>query len=109
MYSTRQAVRRVSRVIRRDPGFVALVVLTLAVGIGATTAAMNVAASVLLTPLPVEDDSRLVLITKTLPAGSTLVPFSYAEITAWAEASRALKGVAGVQYRRRLALAGRVR
>lgn len=98
MHSTLQAVRHAIRVTRRDPGFVALVVFTLAVGIGATTAAVNVAASVLLSPLPVKDDSRLVLLTKTLSAGSTLVPFSYAEMTAWGEASRTLETVAGVQY-----------
>jgi putative ABC transport system permease protein len=97
MHGIRQAVRA-GRVIRREPGFVALVVLTLAVGIGATTAAVNVAASVLLTPLPVKDDSRLVLITKTLPSGSTLVPFSPAETIAWAQASQTMESVAGVQY-----------
>lgn len=98
MHSTLQAVRNAIRVTRRNPGFVALVVLTLAIGIGATAAAMNVAASVLLTQLPVKDDSRLVLITKAVPTGSTLIPFSYAEVTAWAEASRTLENVAGVQY-----------
>ena len=83
---------------RRDRGFVAMVLLTLAVGIGATTAALSVAASVLLSPLPLSDDSRLLLVTKTLPAGSTLVPFSPREIAAWREASRTLDSIAGVQY-----------
>ena len=63
---------------RRQPGFCSVVVATLAVGIGAATAAINVAASVLLNPLPVTDAARLVLITKSLPTGSTLIPFSYA-------------------------------
>ena len=72
--------------------------LTLAVGIGATTAAVNVAASVLLTPLPVKDDSRLVLITKTLPIGSTLVPFSHGRTIAMGPGEPDHGGVAGVQY-----------
>jgi putative ABC transport system permease protein len=82
----------------RPPGFVALVVLTLAVGIGATTAAMNVAAHVLLMPLPVADESRLVLIKKTLPVGATEVPFSYGELAQWTGATRTLDAIAGVQY-----------
>lgn len=98
MRAVPQTLRRTLRIARRRPGFVALVIVTLAVGIGATTAAMSVAASVLLNPLPVRDDSRLVLITKNLPTDSTLVPFSYAEIAAWREASRTLEAIAGVQY-----------
>ena len=98
MDSTTQAVRNASRLTRSHPGFVALLVLTLSVGIGSTTAALNVAASVLLTPLPVADDSRLLLITKRLAGGPTVVPFSFAEVTAWGEASRTLEAVGGVQY-----------
>jgi len=98
MPEIRQALRHARRLARHNRSFVAIVVITLAVGIGATTAAMSVAASVLQNALPVRDESQLVLITKTLPTGSTLVPFSYAEITVWREASRTLEGVAGVQY-----------
>jgi len=86
------------RLCRRSPGHVGLIVVILGLGIGATTAALNVASSVLFSPLPVVNESRLVLITKTLSAGSTLMPFSYAEIAAWRDASRTLESVAGVQY-----------
>ena len=86
------------RLGRRRPGPIGLIVLILGLGIGGTTAALNVASSVLLSPLPVVNESRLVLIAKTLSAGSTLVPFSYAEIAAWRDASRTLESVAGVQY-----------
>jgi hypothetical protein len=86
------------RLCRRSPGHVGLIVVILGLGIGATTAALNVASSVVLSPLPVVNESRLVLITKTLSAGSTLMPFSYAEIAAWRDASRTLESVAGVQY-----------
>ena len=86
------------RLSRRNPGHVGLIVVILGLGIGATTAALSVASSVLFSPLPVADESRLVLITKTLSAGSTLTPFSYAEIAAWRHASRTLESVAGVQY-----------
>ena len=86
------------RSIGRRPGFAALVIVTFAIAIGATTTATNVAATVLLSALPVKDESSLLLITKTLPDGGALVPFSYAELHAWREATRTLDGIAGVQY-----------
>ena len=98
MKSVRHGLRSGIRLSRRSPGHVGLIVVILGLGIGATTAALSVASSVLFSPLPVADESRLVLITKTLSAGSTLMPFSYAEIAAWRDASRTLESVAGVQY-----------
>ena len=48
------------RGIRKDPAFAAVTILTLALGIGATTAMFSVAYSVLLRPLPYRDAGRLV-------------------------------------------------
>jgi putative ABC transport system permease protein len=93
-----RVIRDFHRLALRQPGFVALVVLTLGVGIGATTAAVNVGSSILLSPLPLSDESRLVLITKMLPHGNTLIPFTPAEMAAWAEGTRTLASVGGVQY-----------
>ena len=98
MTSLQHGIQSALRLSRCNPGYVGLIVLILGLGIGATTAALNVASSVLSSPLPVADESRLVLITKTLSTGSTLTPFSYAEIAAWRDASRTLESVAGVQY-----------
>ena len=98
MTSLQHGFQGALRLSRRNPGYIALIVVILGLGIGATTAALSVASSVLFSPLPVADESRLVLITKTLSAGSTLIPFSYAEIAAWRGASRTLESVAGVQY-----------
>jgi predicted permease len=98
MPDIRQALQHARRLARHERGFVAIVVITLGVGIGATTAAMSVAANVLRNALPVTNEERLVLVTKILSTGSTLVAFSYAEIAAWRESSRTLEGIAGVQY-----------
>jgi putative ABC transport system permease protein len=57
-----QDLRFGARILRKNPSFAAIAVLTLALGISATTAIFSVVNAVLLKPLAIEDPSRIVLL-----------------------------------------------
>ena len=87
------------RVLRRNATFAASVIVTLGVGIGAATAMFGVVNGVLLSPLPILDQSRVVVLRKEQLAGNeAVVPFSVGDFRDFAKQSRTLEGVAGAQY-----------
>jgi hypothetical protein len=57
-----QDVRYALRLLRRRPAYTAIVLLTLALGIGATTAVFSVISGVLIRPLPYPDAGRLLAV-----------------------------------------------
>ena len=56
------------RAMRQRPGFIAVIVLTLALGIGASTAVFSVVRSVLIRPLPFPEDERLAVVQARAPS-----------------------------------------
>ncbi len=82
-----QDVRGAARVLRTQPGFAAAAVVTLALGIGATTAIFSVVNSVIIHPLPYPDSDALVSIVHTVN-GEDEAYFGDAIYTTYTEQNR---------------------
>src|SRR5437016_14552850 len=62
-------VRYGARMLRKNPGFTAVAVLTLALGIGTTTTVLSIVHDVILAPPPYSNPQRIVLVSPKRPDG----------------------------------------
>lgn len=93
--STAQDARLAIRGLRRAPGFTAVALLTLALGIGMTTAMFSVIEAVLLRPLPYDAPDRLAMVwTHDLKRGVREQPTSYLTFADWKSHTRQFSDLA---------------
>ncbi|HEX7239579.1 MAG TPA: ABC transporter permease, partial [Longimicrobiaceae bacterium] len=87
-------LRYALRLLRRNPLYTAVIVLTLALGIGANTAVFSVVDAVLLGPSPFEDPDRLVMLWETDRSSETRhEPASWPDIRDFRERSRTVSAI----------------
>jgi len=102
-----QDARYALRMLRKNPGFTAVAVLTLALGIGANTAIFSVVYAVLLKPLPYAKSEQLFNVFEAQPqAGVPGTGWSYANFAEFREQNGVFSEMAGSQFHQ-LTLTGR--
>ena len=88
-------LRFAGRTLRKAPAFTAAVLLTMALGIGATVSMFTVVDSIVLRPLPFTESARVVMLCETNPRVPDRCIASPPNVSDWANGSRTLES-AGV-------------
>jgi predicted permease len=99
-----QDVRYGVRMLRKNPGFTAVAVLTLALGIGANSAIFSVVNAVLLRPLPFRDSAQLCFVYESLPSFPALNP-SYQNYVDFRNQAKSFEDIAAV-HRQQVTMTG---
>jgi predicted permease len=89
-----QDVRHALRILRKSPGFTAVAILTLALGIGANSAIFSVVQGVLLAPLPYFQPNQLMYIREFNRTLKHPVWVSYPDFLDWRRSSRSFQQMA---------------
>ena len=97
MQTLLQNLRYAVRTLRNSPGFAAVAILTLALGIGANTAIFSVVNAVLLQPLSYPNPDRLVELELSLPQGNGNVT-SIPKFNVWREQTDVFDSVAAYDF-----------
>src|SRR5215475_2009199 len=97
-----QDLRYGARMLAKNPGFTAVAVITLALGIGANTAIFSIVKSVLIQPLPFAQPDRLMqaryLQQPGIPEGDHLSWITRRDLVDWRTRSRSFERVGGYWY-----------
>jgi predicted permease len=102
-----QDVRYSFRLIKKNPVFTLVVLLTLALGIGANTAIFSFANGILLRPLPYPQSDRLVVIDETaLKRGINSMSVSFPNYLDWREQNTVFEDIGVYFGNNRFALSG---
>jgi putative ABC transport system permease protein len=89
-----QDLRYGARTLMKNPGFTLTAVITLALGIGATTVIFSAINSVLLRALPYEDPDKLMMVWATRESGSQ-IPVSPANMADWRKQNKVFEDIGG--------------
>src|SRR5580692_5175953 len=85
------------RLLTKTPGFTAVALATLALGIGAATSIFSVVDAVVFKPLPFRDPERVLAIWEKNPSlGRFRMAVAVGNFREWGQQARTLEGVAGI-------------
>jgi putative ABC transport system permease protein len=96
MFETYRDLKYSLRILRKNSGFAAVVVITLALGIGANTAIFSFVNAVILNPLPFPESSRLLVMSETTREGEQM-SVSLLNFQDWRARAKSFEEIGGVR------------